>query len=76
MKKSFKISEKNQKLIDVISEKHFGGHYTIFSFTVGYSFSFGTINSREGIYELNSYESIDDAITNSIQELIMKGVIQ
>lgn len=75
MKKPFKISVKNQELIDVVSKKNFGGHYTIFSFTTGYSFCFGTISSRQGIYDLISYDSIDDAITNSIQELIMKGII-
>ena len=71
MKKPFKISENNQKLIDILSKKYFGGHYTIFSFTHGYSFSFETINSREGIYELESYKCLDDAITNAIQKLII-----
>lgn len=71
MKKPFKISENNQKLIDILSKKYFGGHYTIFSFTYGYSFSFGTTNSREGIYELESYKCLDDAITNAIQQLII-----
>jgi hypothetical protein len=72
MKKPFKISEKNQKLIDILSKKHFGGHYTIFSFTTGYSFSFTTVNSREGIYELDLYDCLDDAITNAVQQLIIE----
>jgi hypothetical protein len=72
MKKPFKISEKNQKLIDILSKKHFGGHYTIFSLTTGYSFSFATVNSREGISELDLYDCLDDAIINAIQQLIIE----
>jgi hypothetical protein len=72
MKKPFKISEKNQKLIDILSKKHFGGHYTILSFTTGYSFSFATVNSREGISELDLYDCLDDAIINAIQQLIIE----
>jgi hypothetical protein len=72
MKKPFKISENNQKLIDILSKKYFGGHYTIFSFTTGYSFSFATVNSREGISELDLYDCLDDAIINAIQQLIIE----
>lgn len=50
------------------SNEYYGGHYTIFSFTTCYKFSFGTINEREDIIELKPYESIEDAIINGIQE--------
>lgn len=50
------------------ANEYYGGHYTIFSFTNSYKFSFGTINEREDIIELKPYDSIEDAIINGIQE--------
>ena len=58
------------KLIDEISKKHYGGHYTILKFTTHYKFSFRTITDREEILELTPYDNLNDAIENGIQEFI------
>jgi hypothetical protein len=70
MKKTFKISKSNQKLIESASKLYFGGHYTIFSFSTCYCFMFGTPSGREDIESLDRFDNIDDAITNAIQKLI------
>jgi len=70
MKKTFKITKKNQSIIDFISKKDFGGHFTILSFTTEYKFAFGTITEREDIENLIAYNNINDAIENAIQEYL------
>lgn len=70
MKKSFNITKKNQSLINFISNKDFGGHFTILSFTTEYKFSFGTVTEREDIENLIGYDNINDAIENAIQEYL------
>lgn len=68
MRKDFTISEKHQSIVDEISKQHYGGHFTIFGFTSCFSFSFGTINSREEIYELGQFETLEDAVIDGIQK--------
>ena len=70
MKKPFNITKKNQSLINFISKKDFGGHFTILSFTTEYKFSFGTVTEREDIENLIGYDNINDAIENAIQEYL------
>jgi hypothetical protein len=72
-KKDFTISKKNEYLIDLISKKNYGGHFTIFSFTKGYSFGFGTVTEREDIAELDTYDDINDAIENEIQTYLIRN---
>ena len=69
-KKPFNISKKNQSIIDFISNKDFGGHFTILSFTTNYKFAFGTITEREDIENLIGYDNINDAIENEIQKYL------
>ena len=69
-KKPFSITKKNQSIIDFISNKDFGGHFTILSFTTHYKFAFGTVTEREDIEYLTAYDNINDAITNAIQEYL------
>jgi hypothetical protein len=54
------------------ANENYGGHYTIFSFTSCYKFSFGTINEREDIEKLLPYDSLEDAIINAIQSEFSK----
>lgn len=70
MKKPFNITKKNQSIIDFISKKDFGGHFTILSFTTEYKFAFGTVTEREDIENLASYYTINSAIENAIQEYL------
>lgn len=70
MKKPFKITKKNQAIIDFISNRDFSGHFTILSFTTEYKFSFGAITEREDIENLASYYTINSAIENAIQEYL------
>ena len=71
MKKTFKISKSNQKLIKSIADRYFGGHFTVLSFTTCYSFMFGTPSGRENIDGLKSFHDINDAISDAIQKLII-----
>jgi hypothetical protein len=70
MKKPFNITKKNQSLINFISKKDFGGHFTILSFTTEYKFAFVTVTEREDIENLIGYDNINDAIENAIQEYL------
>jgi hypothetical protein len=69
-KKPFKITQKNQSLLDFIAINDFDNHFTILSFTTHYKFSFGTITNRNDIENLNSYYDINDAIENAVQEYL------
>lgn len=60
-------SEKWLKVVEEISKQYYGGHFTIFSFTNGVSFSFSTISDREEVEDLTTYDDINDAIENEIQ---------
>jgi hypothetical protein len=68
-------SEKMMEVAETIARLSYGGHFTIFSFTTNVKFAFGTINSREQIDELIGYDDINDAITNAIQEALVKNNI-
>jgi hypothetical protein len=70
MKKPFKITKKNQEIIDFISNRDFSGHFTILSFTTHYKFAFGTVTEREDIENLIGYDNINDAIENEIQKFL------
>ena len=71
MKKPFKISESNQKLIQGIADDYFGGHFTILTFTTCYSFMFGTPSDRDDISGLESFYDINDAIVDAVQKFII-----
>ena len=71
MKKPFKISESNQKLIQGIADDYFGGHFTIFTFTTCYSFMFGTPSDRDNISGLEGFYDINDAIVDEVQKFII-----
>jgi len=60
------------KIVDVISEEYYGGHYTVFNFTTNIKFSFGTITDRDEINDLIGYDDINDAIINAIQSHFSK----
>ena len=51
-----------------IAKQHYGGHYTVLSFTTNIKFSFGTITERDEIEELSGYDTLEDAVRNGIQE--------
>jgi hypothetical protein len=55
------------KIVEEIANNNYGGHYTIFSFTHQVKFCFGTVTDREGIFEMSSYDDINDAIENELQ---------
>ncbi len=57
-------------IIKEIANNHYGGHYTILSFTTNVKFSFGTVTDREEIQNLTAYDNLSDALENAIQEFI------
>jgi hypothetical protein len=71
MKKPFKISKSNQRLIQGIADDYFGGHFTILTFTTCYSFMFGTPSDRDDISGLESFYDVNDAIVDSVQKFII-----
>ena len=74
MKKNTKLESTEQLLnfIQYLANEYYSGHYTIFSFTTCYKFSFMTITEREDINELLPYDNLKDALINGIQEHFSK----
>ena len=63
---------KLMQIVEVIANKYYGGHYTLFTFSTNVKFSFGTISDRDEIYYLEPYTDVNDAIRNAIQLHISK----
>ena len=54
-------------IASLIAKDHYGGHFTLLTFTTNVKFSFSTVTDREEIIELEAYTDINDAIENAIQ---------
>ena len=61
------------KIAESIAKIHYGGHFTIMTFTTNVKFCFGTVSDRDEINDLEPYDNINDAIINAIQSHLSKN---
>lgn len=56
------------ELVKKYADEHFDGHYSIYSFTTNYKVIFGTINETRGVWKVEGFPTLKEALIYSLVE--------